>query len=83
LPYAESIALHERILAAIKPAKVIGVALNTHGLSDDDARAEILRARNETGLPADDVVRFGAQAFYAAIEPQIVKHQPLSAAARA
>lgn len=83
LGYPESIGLHERILAAVKPAKVIGIALNTHGLSDDEARAEILRARQETGLPADDVVRFGAQSLYTAIEPQIVKRQPLSAAARA
>jgi uncharacterized NAD-dependent epimerase/dehydratase family protein len=83
LSYAESIALHERILAAIKPAKVIGIALNTHGLDEDDAHAAILRARKETGLPADDVVRFGARSFYAAIEPQIVKREPLSAATRA
>ena len=51
-------------------------------MSEDEARAEIARARSETGLAADDVVRFGAQAFYAAIEPQIVKHQPLSTATR-
>jgi uncharacterized NAD-dependent epimerase/dehydratase family protein len=83
LPYTECIALHERLLAAVKPAKVIGIALNTHAMSEDEARAEISRARSETGLPADDVVRFGAQALYAAIEPQIVKHQPLSTATRA
>jgi len=80
LPYAQSIELHERILAAVKPAKVIGIALNTHGLSADDARTEILHAREATGLPADDVVRFGAQSFYAAIAPHIVKRQPLTTA---
>lgn len=83
LGYAECIALHERILAALKPAKVVGIALNTHGLSDGEARAEILRAREETGLPADDVVRFGAHALYAAIAPQLVKRQPLTADERA
>jgi uncharacterized NAD-dependent epimerase/dehydratase family protein len=83
LPYAESIALHERVLAAIKPAKVIGIALNTHGMSDQEARAEIERAREQTGLPADDVVRFGSQGFYAAIAPQLVKGQPLTAVSRA
>lgn len=82
LSYAECIELHERLLAAIKPAKVIGIALNTHGMSDDEARAEIGRAGYETGLPADDVIRFGAQALFAAVEPQIVKHRPLSVAAR-
>jgi uncharacterized NAD-dependent epimerase/dehydratase family protein len=83
LGYTDSIALHERLLAAIKPAPVVGIALHTHGLSDHEARVEIARARDETGLPADDLVRFGASRFYAAIEPRIVKRPPLSAAARA
>jgi hypothetical protein len=43
----------------VKPAKVAGIALNTHGLDDDAARAAIERARGETGLPCDDVVRHG------------------------
>ncbi|MBV9332565.1 MAG: DUF1611 domain-containing protein, partial [Candidatus Eremiobacteraeota bacterium] len=81
LSYNESISLHERILATMKPAPVAGIALNTHGLSDDDARAEIERGRDETGLPCDDLVRFGADAFYAAIRDRIVKTAPLTAAA--
>lgn len=83
LRYGESIALHERLLAALKPAKVVGIALNTHGLNEDDARSEIARAREETGLPADDLVRFGAEHFYGAIGPHIAKRPPLTAAARA
>jgi D-glutamate N-acetyltransferase len=80
LRYGELIALHEQLLAAIKPASVIGIALNTHTLSDEEARAAIARARSETGLPAEDVVRYGADDFYAAIAPQIVKRPPLTAA---
>lgn len=82
LSYGESIAIHERLLATVKPARVVGVALNTHGLDECDARAEIERARAQTGLPCDDVVRFGAAPFYAAIRDRIVKTAPLSAAAR-
>ena len=36
------------------------VALHTGELDEDDARAEIERVRQETGLPTDDPVRFGA-----------------------
>jgi len=79
LGYAESIEIHERLLATIKPAKVAGIALRTHGLSEDEARAEIALAKRETGLPADDIVRFGAQRFYSEIAPLIVKSRPLEA----
>jgi uncharacterized NAD-dependent epimerase/dehydratase family protein len=78
LTYGESIAIHERLLATLKPAHVVGIALNTHGLAEDEARAEIARAREETGLPADDLVRFGAEDFFAAIAPRIAKHPPLT-----
>ncbi|MBV9718985.1 MAG: DUF1611 domain-containing protein [Candidatus Eremiobacteraeota bacterium] len=78
LAYAQSVALHERLLAAVKPAPVIGIALNTHGLSESQARGEIARAREATGLPADDLVRFGADAFYAQISTRIVKRPALS-----
>ncbi|MGC8484772.1 MAG: DUF1611 domain-containing protein [Candidatus Baltobacteraceae bacterium] len=73
LPYRELIRLHEALLAAVKPANVIGIALNTRGLDEGAARAEIARARAETQLPADDLVRFGADAFYAAIAGSLRK----------
>jgi uncharacterized NAD-dependent epimerase/dehydratase family protein len=79
LGYRELIDIHERILATIKPAAVVGIALNTRRLDEEDARAEIERARREAGLPADDVVRFGAEGFYGAIAGAIVKRQPLGA----
>ena len=43
-----------------RPARVAAVALNTWALGDEDARAAIEAAEIETGLPADDPVRFGA-----------------------
>ena len=36
------------------------VALNTAALEDDDAAAAVTDVELETGLPADDPVRFGA-----------------------
>lgn len=50
---------HEMLLAPIKPAPCAAIALNTSTLPDDAARAAIAAAEAETGLPADDVVRFG------------------------
>jgi uncharacterized NAD-dependent epimerase/dehydratase family protein len=79
LTYAQAVELHERLLQAIKPAEVVGIALNTHGCSDSEARGEIARARDATGLPAEDVVRFGAERFYAEIAPRISKRSPLQA----
>jgi len=79
LSYAGSIALHQRIAESVKPAPVIGIALNTYGMSDDEARAAIAAAHEATGLPADDLVRFGAGRFYAAIAGRIRKTQALHA----
>jgi D-glutamate N-acetyltransferase len=56
----ELIELHERIALPLRPARVACLALNTAHLDDDEARAAIADARAETGLPADDPVRFGA-----------------------
>ena len=36
------------------------IALNTSDLDEDAARAAVAAAERETGLVADDVVRFGA-----------------------
>lgn len=43
-----------------RPCKVVGLALMTHHLNDQEARKAVKRAKDETGLPATDVVRFGA-----------------------
>ena len=60
-PLSELVELHERIALPARRAKVACIALNTADLRNDgDARAEIAAAAAETGLPADDPVRFGA-----------------------
>ena len=61
-PLSELVALHERIALPARKAKVACIALNTAGIADDEeARAAIASVVEETGLPADDPVRFGAQ----------------------
>jgi uncharacterized NAD-dependent epimerase/dehydratase family protein len=71
LPYRRLIEIYEGLCATVKPARVVGIALNTLGLDDVAARAAIEDARSATGLPADDVVRFGPHAFYDAIAPAL------------
>jgi D-glutamate N-acetyltransferase len=59
-PLRELVELHERASLTARPARVACIALNTRALSEDDARAAVAEAERETGLPADDPVRFGA-----------------------
>jgi uncharacterized NAD-dependent epimerase/dehydratase family protein len=69
LPLPRLVEIYEGLCATVKPARVAGIALNTVGLSDEQARRAIDEAREQTGLPADDVVRFGPHALYAAMAP--------------
>ncbi|MFL5968898.1 MAG: DUF1611 domain-containing protein [Gaiellaceae bacterium] len=60
VPLKELVDLHERMSLRLRPARVAAVYLNTSLLSEQEARAAIAAAEEETGLPADDAVRFGA-----------------------
>jgi uncharacterized NAD-dependent epimerase/dehydratase family protein len=61
-PLPELIAAYETVASRVRPARVAAIALNTSDLdSDDAARAAIAEAESETGLVADDVVRFGPE----------------------
>jgi len=66
LPLADLVQLHERLSLPARPARVAAIALNTSDLGEADARAAIEAAEAETGLPADDPVRFGAGKILAA-----------------
>jgi len=66
-PLRELVELHERASLPARPARVACIALNTRALDDRAARAAIEAAEGETGLPADDPVRFGAARLLDAI----------------
>ncbi|HET9545636.1 MAG TPA: DUF1611 domain-containing protein [Gaiellaceae bacterium] len=59
-PLPELVRLYEAVSLPARPATVAAVALNTSLLDEASARAAIAEAERETGLVADDPVRFGA-----------------------
>lgn len=62
------IQLHEEAAGWVHPAPVIAVAVNSAGLSSDEARHVITSIESEAGLPATDTFRFGPDALVDAIE---------------
>jgi uncharacterized NAD-dependent epimerase/dehydratase family protein len=69
-PLKDVVEFYERVATAagaLAPARVMGIALNTWGLDDATARAEIAAAAAETGLPTTDAVRFGTGTILDAI----------------
>jgi uncharacterized NAD-dependent epimerase/dehydratase family protein len=66
-PLPELVELHERLALRARPARVAAIALNTRGLDEDAARAAVISARAETGLVADDPVRFGPERLLDAV----------------
>ena len=66
-PLRELVALHERLALPARPARVGAIALNTRRLTEEEARLAIAAAEAETGLPADDPVRFGSARLVTAL----------------
>ena len=65
----EFIRLHEQVAGLVAPSKVVAIACNTSLVADDaEARRTIDAIAAETGLPADDPVRFGSTRLWAEIE---------------
>jgi uncharacterized NAD-dependent epimerase/dehydratase family protein len=58
--WRDLVELHERTALLARAAPVAAIALNTRALDETSARREIEIASRESGLPADDPVRFGA-----------------------
>jgi uncharacterized NAD-dependent epimerase/dehydratase family protein len=66
-PLPQLVALYEQLALPVRPAHVAAVALNTGRLSDEEAREAVDAAASETGLPADDPVRFGPERLLEAV----------------
>jgi uncharacterized NAD-dependent epimerase/dehydratase family protein len=59
-PLTRLVELYEEVALPVRPAPVAAIALNTSLLDEAEARAAVAAAEDETGLVADDPVRFGA-----------------------
>ena len=57
-PLKEMVELHERMMSPLRPSSVVGLCLNTFGMREAEALDAVMRAADETGLPATDPVRF-------------------------
>jgi uncharacterized NAD-dependent epimerase/dehydratase family protein len=68
-PLSELVRLHEQLSLLARPARVHAIALNTRAIDEAAARAAVEEAEAETGLPADDPVRFGPEKLVDALEP--------------
>jgi uncharacterized NAD-dependent epimerase/dehydratase family protein len=60
-PLPELISAYESMASRVRPATVAAIALNTSDLDEAAAREAIASAARDTGLVADDVVRFGPE----------------------
>ncbi|MEP0822780.1 MAG: DUF1611 domain-containing protein [Ignavibacterium sp.] len=59
-PLDKLIALHEDLVRFFKETRVLGIGLNSVGLTDQESAEAAARIEHETGLPAVDTIRFGA-----------------------
>ncbi|MCK9410273.1 MAG: DUF1611 domain-containing protein [Bacteriovoracaceae bacterium] len=55
------IKMHEQAIEFFHPTKVVGIGINSIGLTDDQSRLEAKRLEDLTGLPAVDTFRFGGE----------------------
>ncbi len=67
-PLAEMIKLHEDMARPVKPCRVIGISLNTQGLSEEQAKREIAETEQKTGLLTIDPVRLGCEKMIRKLE---------------
>ena len=70
-PLDQFIKLNEdvaRVCGSLQPAKTIGIALNTVGLTDQEAQNKIMEIERLTGLPATDMIRYGTEKLIQAIQ---------------
>jgi uncharacterized NAD-dependent epimerase/dehydratase family protein len=77
----ELIRMYEQVAGMIRPAKIVGVCINTYGLEESEARKLVDECAKHTGLPATDPVRYGVDNLLDALE--VVYKARKSAAATA
>ena len=64
----DMVATYELMAKSLRPAPVACVAVNTRGLTEQEAVSEIARIQEATGLPTGDVLRGDASRLWAAVK---------------
>lgn len=67
-PLSEMVQGYERMAAVNRPARVACISVNTKGLDERAARAELAGVEDETGLPAGDVMAGDASKLWSAVQ---------------
>ncbi len=62
------IRLHEEVINIFRPTKIVGIGINSIGLTDEQSNAEAKKIEDATGLPAIDAFRFGGAKLADALE---------------
>lgn len=70
-PLGEMITTYEAMARTLRPAPVACIALNTSGLSAEQASAAMIKIEDETGLPVGDVIRGDAPKLWDAVESSL------------
>jgi uncharacterized NAD-dependent epimerase/dehydratase family protein len=61
------ISFHEQSINFFKKSKVIAIGINSFSLSEEYTREKIKEIEDYTGLPADDVIRYGPEKLTKAV----------------
>jgi uncharacterized NAD-dependent epimerase/dehydratase family protein len=59
--------LYETMAGILQPSRVIGIAMNSRGLSDRQAEQERRHVADQLGLPVCDVIRHGPDELVGAV----------------
>jgi len=70
-PLSKLIEVYETMANLMGPSKVIGVAMNSHYVSAEEAETEREKIRSELGLPVCDVIRHGPEELVQAVQAML------------
>lgn len=68
-----TVSLYEHLMQQYKAPKVVAVAMNTYGKSDEEAATAVKDVEKQLGVPAADPVRDGSEKLWNALEPLVRK----------
>lgn len=66
---------YENMAEFMRPAKVIGISVDTRGMSEQEAKDILAKYQSQTNLPATDPIRFGVDPLVKAIENHCAKSE--------